>query len=117
MRNGIRIPKILEERERAIVEEHIDGTLLDDVGITKDLVSKVLKELKRIHEIPASAVPFLPGRGKCLIYGDATGDNIILDRDGNIWFIDWSSARKGFPETDIRKFRRWLRTEARRTNI
>ncbi len=82
----------------------------------KKLVEKSVRRAKEDPSDPRECCAFPTWKGgKCLIYGDATGDNIILDRDGNIWFIDWSSARKGEPETDIRKFRRWLRREARET--
>ena len=40
-------------------------------------------------------------RGRTLLHGDIRADNILLDDDGRVWFVDWPSACIGAAWMDV----------------
>lgn len=39
--------------------------------------------------------------GSSLVHGDLRSDNLVIDGDGHVWFVDWAHAARGQPWTDL----------------
>ncbi|HKN98607.1 MAG TPA: aminoglycoside phosphotransferase family protein, partial [Pseudonocardiaceae bacterium] len=61
----------------------------DDLGLNVDLLARLESEW------PAYA------HGDCLLHCDLRADNMIVDRDGRVWVVDWPSAVVGAPFFDV----------------
>jgi Kae1-associated kinase Bud32 len=83
---GVRIPKARVSGEFKILMDYIEGSKLKDVlnGMnTKDLesvCSEIGRVVSRLHESE-------------IIHGDLTTSNMILDKNGNLYLIDFGLGK------------------------
>ncbi len=94
-RNGIS-PKVLSYKDDLIIMEYINGLTFNQYiqrhsaeEIDK-IMKKIDKKIDKMHELN-------------VIHGDLTGDNIIIDKQNNVFIIDFGSAiyDPNFPEEDL----------------
>jgi len=81
---GLRVPRVLEVREDALVLERIDGPTMQEMLRRRPWrVRSLLQTLARLHaEVAAAGLAHL----------DLNPTNVILSRDGPV-VIDWTNAR------------------------
>ncbi len=102
-REGLNAPEIhhVSVRSRTIVEEFIPGRGFDRIAQDliarndrngSDKIASLGAEMSKVHE-----------RGVTL--GDSKPDNVILDGEGRIWFVDLEQASEGGePAWDLAEF-------------
>jgi glycosyltransferase 2 family protein len=87
---GVRVPKVLlvtsfGNGAGLLVQERIDGRTLAELGsdrINDDLLADLRRQVTALH------------RGG-LAHQDLSGDNIMIDRDGMTWLVDFDQAVAG----------------------
>jgi glycosyltransferase 2 family protein len=87
---GVRVPKVLlvtsfGNGAGLLVQERIDGRTLAELGsdrINDDLLADLRRQVAALH------------RGG-LAHQDLNGDNIMIDRDGMTWLVDFDQAVAG----------------------
>jgi glycosyltransferase 2 family protein len=87
---GVRVPKVLlvtsfGHGAGLLVQERIDGHTLAELGsdrINDDLLADLRRQVAALH------------RGG-LAHQDLTGDNVMIDRDGMAWLVDFDQAVAG----------------------
>lgn len=88
------IPRLYEVTSEngctTVLEEYIEGTVLDDEELPERQAVRMIKEL-------CSALEYL--HGKNIIHRDIKPSNIILAKDGHIRLIDFDAART--PKDDL----------------
>lgn len=93
------LPKVYEaeisDDTTVVLEEYIDGQVLDSATLTEKLACNIIKEL-------CAVLQFLHEKG--IIHRDVKPSNIILAKDGHIRLIDFDAARmiKGDSKQDTR---------------
>ena len=76
--HGVNVPKIIGVGEASIYLERLDGKLLKDIKISKDMSSKAGEQLGRLHNAG-------------ITHGDFTPANLI-SMEGEVWIIDFGLA-------------------------
>lgn len=63
---------------------------------------KILNTIKSFNELLLQDAPYIPGGGiKRIIHGDANLNNLIIDKNQNIYFLDFETLRFGYTAEDV----------------
>ncbi len=75
---GVRVPKVLMLKENQIIMESLSGTMLNSVRskISPAIMSQCARQLAILH-------------GADIVHGDFTPANILVDKNGRAWIIDF----------------------------
>jgi undecaprenyl-diphosphatase len=87
---GVRVPEVLlvtsfGNGAGLLVQERIDGCTLAELGsdrISDDLLADLRRQVAALH-------------GGGLAHQDLSGDNVMIDRDGMTWLVDFDQAVAG----------------------
>jgi aminoglycoside phosphotransferase (APT) family kinase protein len=103
--HGFPVPRVLEQRDDALVLEHVDGETMARHVVRRPTSvrahAQVLADLHaRLHAIAAPPDLAPAGEGRALLHLDLHPLNVLLSARGPV-VIDWTNARSGPAELDL----------------
>lgn len=95
-----KLVKILDELENTSAHNNEDIQHLQDYILPRK--KKVLNFINQLH-VYQNKIQNAPKK-MVLTHGDIWGGNLMLDRNNNLYFLDWESAMIAPPEADLRHY-------------